>query len=104
MNAALNRITAPDAYTVGSTIDTSRDVDHINIDTANQAVYWQLKEYRPPLASRAADWTNEVYMPPGSRIIDRDGVTGIRVRAATPAAQIPAGQSQAVVTVEVAFV
>lgn len=98
---AINNLTAPDAYTQASTLDNLPDVPSINIDTANQAIYWQVRQVR----SRSGlftegTWQEETYMLPGSRSIYRVGIRGFRFRAATPAAQLPAGSSQAQVTAE----
>ena len=101
-NAALNAVTAPDNYTGASTIDGGQFIEHFNIDVANQAIYWQMKQ-----ASRIGDgpqmatWQAEVQMLPGSRTIKRAAMTGARFRAAIPAASLPAGSTQAIVTLEV---
>lgn len=100
-NAALNNITAPDAYAQQATLDTGGWVEHINIDVANSAIYWQIKQAsRPTDTPGMATWQAEVFMPPGSKSLYRGGVTGIRFRAAVLAAQLPAGTAQAQVTVE----
>lgn len=101
-NSALNNITAPDQYAIAATLDTGNWLDHINIDVVNQAIYWQIKQ-----TSRATDtpqlstWQAEVFLAPSSRTIDRPGMTAVRIRAATPAASLPVGSSQAQVTVEI---
>ena len=101
-NSALNAITAPDAYATTSTIDGGQFIDHFNIDVANQAIYWQMKQASRPFdGPQMATWQAEVYMLPGSRTITRPAMTGARFRAATPAASLPAGATQAVVTLEV---
>lgn len=99
-NASINKLTAPDAFTTASTIAPGRAVDHINISVSNQGIFWQLFEYTQPQSARAGYNTSEVFMPPGSVTIDREGICGIRVRAAIAAASLPAGQAQAVVSVE----
>ena len=97
-SVALNAIVAPDAYTAASTIE-GVPIKRINLDVANQAIMWQLKYATG--GSQAGVWdSTEVQMSPGSRPLFRPGVVGIRVRAAVPAAQLPAGTAQAVVTVE----
>ena len=96
---ALNAITAPDSYTPLASIQDT-PISRILIDVVNQPIYWQLKR-RSGGSPYAGDWEGvEVYMLPGSRTIQRSGIVGIRVRAAIPAAQLPAGAFQAVVTVE----
>ena len=101
---SLNNITAPDAYTSGpggSTLDNLPVLDHVNIDVANGGIFWQLKLAAPgPVAPESGNWDNETFMLPGSRTLQRRGMVGIRVRAAVPVAQLPAGATQAAVTVE----
>jgi hypothetical protein len=101
-NVALNAITAPDAYTPASTLGPAGAfADHINLDSVNAGIYWQICQTPNDAATpQLATWQAEVYMLPGSRSLTRPGVTGVRVRAAIPAAQLPAGGKQAVVTVE----
>lgn len=98
---ALNAINAPDAYTVQATLDGGMILDHINLDVINQGVYWQIRQIPqvgfPP---QSASWQPEVFMAPGSRTIDRAGMVGVRVRAATPLASLPAGTLRSVATVE----
>lgn len=103
--SVINALTAPDAYTPASTLDLFTWVRWFNIDVSNQAIYWQLKQAQPGARNlddaRSTTWTLvEVYMPPGSRSIIRALTAGLKFRAAIPAAQLPAGSKQAVVTVE----
>src|SRR5215471_12054729 len=89
----INARIAPDQYSAQSTIEDV-DISRINIDVYNQSIYWQLKF--PP-----GNWEGtEVHMGPGSHSLSRGIVRGIRFRAATPVAQIPVGQTQAIVTLE----
>lgn len=115
---ALNNIVAPDNYETprptgnqsgpqGSTLDNLGITDHINIDVYNGGVFFQLKQADVPgranphiIHENLATWQTEVFMASGSRTIDRPGVTGIRLRASVPAAQLPAGTNQARFTVE----
>jgi hypothetical protein len=95
---ALNRITAPDNYTAASTIE-GVPISHVVLDVANQGIYWQLQLVSG--GGSRGNWESaEKYMLPGSKQITRANVCGIRVRAATPLASLPAGAAQAVVTVE----
>jgi hypothetical protein len=96
---SLNNITAPDNYTAGSTLENLPILDHINIDVTNGGIFWQLKLAANELES-FGQWDTEVFMITASRTLDRPGMVGIRVRAAIPAAQLPAGSTQAQVTVE----
>ena len=95
----INALTAPDDYSTASTIENV-NINSIVIDVANSAIYWQLKT---GYAGVGGVWESaETYMLPGSRPIQSDTpgeIVGIRIRAATPLAQIPAGSQQAVVTV-----
>lgn len=96
----LNAITAPDAYTTTPQFAIQNAiVDHFLIDVSNQAIYWQLQ--KSLYGGGAGEWEDvEVFMQPGSRTIHREGAVGIRIRAAVPLASLPAGLSQALVTVE----
>lgn len=98
---AINNLTAPDTYTPSSTLDNLSAVQSVNIDTQNQSIYWQVKQINTPSGLYTeGSWQEETYMLPGSRSIYRANVQGFRFRAAIPAAQLPAGQPQAQVTVE----
>jgi hypothetical protein len=98
---ALNNITAPDAYADAATMINLPFPSRINLDVVNQAIYWQLQQAAGPTSlSTEGTWQTEVFMLPGSRSLYRPYTRGIRVRAAIPAASLPAGTSQAQVTVE----
>lgn len=99
MNWALNNLTAPDSYTPQATLDNLPVLDHVNLDVSNQAIYYQLKITRS-LVEALGDWDLEVFQAPASRSLYRQGITGVRFRAAIPSAQLPAGASQAQVTLE----
>ncbi|HET7047859.1 MAG TPA: hypothetical protein VFI54_06265 [Solirubrobacteraceae bacterium] len=101
MSWALNNITAPDAYTSASTLQNLPFPGRVNLDVTNQAIYWQLQQASGPTGMNTeGTWQREVFMGPGSRTLFRAGVRGIRVRAAVPAASLPAGATQARVTIE----
>lgn len=103
---ALNNITAPDAPDSSSTLGGSpgawlSGITRVNIDCANQAIYWQLcLSSGPSQLYTSGSWDQPVYMTPGSRTLIRAGILGVRVWAATPAANLPSSVSQAQVTVE----
>lgn len=99
---AMNNITAPDQYADASTLENVNGVTRVNIDVANQAIYWQLKIAGGSGLYSEGSWDQEVFMLPGSRSLFRPRIQGIRIRAAIPAAQLPAGGSPAQVTVEAA--
>lgn len=102
MSYNINALTAPDAYTTASTLQNV-PISSIMLDVANQAIYWQLQIRSPGQSNSAGIWEDtETYNTPGSRNIssDRDNeITGIRFRAAVKAANLPAGATQAVVTI-----
>ena len=91
---ALNAITPSTSYTQATTLEGNH-YSRFLIDVVNQAIYWQIKIQAGGIGT-AGNWeAAEKYMIPGSRVISRPGMVGIRVRAAL------AGQSPAaVVTVE----
>lgn len=98
---AINDLTAPDFYTQASTLDNLPFPSAINIDVANQAIYWQVKQVNTPSGLfTEGTWQEETFMLTGSRSIYRSGLRGFRFRAATPAANLPAGSGQAQVTAE----
>jgi hypothetical protein len=98
---ALNNITAPDTYTPAATLDNLPGPSTINIDVANQAIYWQLRLLVGTGLATEGTWSQEIFMSPGSRSLNRSGVRGVRVRAAIPLATLQAqGAAQAQVTVE----
>lgn len=99
-NDAINALTAPDAATAASTLGPAPVLyDHVNIDVANQAIFWQHAEASDPTRPQSASWQAPVYMTPGSRSISRANLAGFRFWAAIPAAQLGTA-TQAVVTAE----
>lgn len=98
---AINNLTAPDAYTAQSTLDNLPYPPSINIDVANSAIYWQVKQVlsRSSLFTEGT-WQEETFMLPGSRSIYRPGIRGFRFRAAIAAANLPTTADQAQVTAE----
>jgi hypothetical protein len=101
MAYAINALTAPDNYSPSSTLDNLPFPSSINIDTANQSIYWQIRQVVSPSGLfTEGTWQEETYMLPGSRSLYRPGIRGFRFRAATPAGSLPTGQFQSVVTVE----
>lgn len=100
MSYTINALTAPDSYSTASTIENV-PINSIVLDVSNQGIYWQLK-LSLGTGSGGVWETSETYMLPGSRPIQSDTpgeIVGIRVRAAIPAANLPAGANQAIVTV-----
>lgn len=95
MAYVLNAITAPDSYTPLATIQGPL-FQRFVIDVINQPIFWEIQS----MVGASGVWEEnaETYMLPGSRVI-LEPARGIRVRAAIPAGQIPAGQAQASVTI-----
>lgn len=104
MSWSINNLTAPDNYTPASTLDNLPAVSRVTLDIANGAIYYQLREIRVGGAGRtermADTWGQETLVTPQSKPLHRRGIVGVRFRAAIAAAQLPAGQLQAQVTVQ----
>jgi hypothetical protein len=85
MSWVLNNVTTADGYTSGNTLDGLPFPSRINLDVANAAIYWQLKQssHGPGLYT-GGTWGPETFMLPGSRSLFRAGVRGFRVRSAKP--------------------
>lgn len=99
----INNLTAPDAYTQASTLDNLPYPAGINIDVANSAIVWQVKQVNSPSRLHTeGTWQEETFMLPGSRSIYRSGIRGFRFRAAIPLASLPGTAAQAQVTAEAA--
>lgn len=96
MSYPLNNVTTADTYTAANTIDVvaligkfagqlrEADLDELlcvraNIDVTNAAIFWQVKLGLEPFSRP------EVFMPPGSRSLNRRLISGLRVRSGTPA-------------------
>lgn len=101
----INNLTAPDiAPTDASTRIHLPICDHINLDVYNSAIYWSVAEAQAPFGQEQVwDWTDYVFMGPGSRTIYNRGagIVGFRFYAAVLAANLPVGQLQAQVTAEI---
>lgn len=90
----LNNQTAPDAYEEAAQI-ICPGATRLNLIVSNQAIYYELGD--TPANGTIPTWRSEVYCPPSYQSLDQN-FDAIRVRAAIPAAQIPAGSLQAQVT------
>jgi len=99
----LNNVIAPDnAPTAASTIDGTVPYSRAVVDVYNAAIYWQAKVGD---SRTVADWSppHGVFMGVGSRRAPVSGrVYGFRFWAAVPKASLPAGGTQAQVTVTMA--
>lgn len=93
--APLNNITAPDAYDDAAQIICPGAV-RFNLTVANQAIYYQLGDSSQ--SGGAITWRAELYQLPTFASLDQNA-DAIRVRAAILAADIPADQLQAQLTV-----
>lgn len=96
----INNLTAPDQYGVTSTLYPLPLIDHINLDVTNGGIFWSIAQTNDLATEMSGAWQPEVFMGPGSRTISRENVVGVRFRAAVAAANLPAGSTQAQVTVE----
>ena len=108
---SLNNFSAPDRYlgpgqtvangagaaTGPATLAFLPPVDHINLDVSNAAVFWSLMQTNELASPDTGTWQPETFMTPGSRVITRANVTGIRVRAAVAG---QTGTTLAQITVE----
>jgi hypothetical protein len=92
----INALTAPDTYTVASTIE-NLPIQRIILDITNQAIIVNLKV---ATSGMYGNWdSTELFLIPQFKQMNRR-VVGVRFRAAIVAARIPPGALQAVVTVE----
>ena len=99
----LNQVTAPDVQaTLASTLDVGALVRNFNVTVNNSPIFWQLRQVTNPYGRpQSAEWgLVGVYMIPGTVSLFRAACTGIRFWAAIPLASLPAGQFQALVSVE----
>lgn len=96
MSAALNNVTAPDAYTPAATLSCPATA-RVRLQVNNGAIYWQ-RGMRPP-AGGGVEWIEpeEFLLPTVASLDERCDV--IRVRAAVKAAELPTGSSPAQVTI-----
>jgi hypothetical protein len=111
---ALNNFRAPEQYLpVGATATDSAGqtcgpatlgplplLSHINLNVNNASVYFSLMLTNDLSVVGFGAWQPETFLTPGYMVIQRFGVVGIRVRAAVKATNLPAGGTQAQVTVE----
>lgn len=96
MSSVLNNVTAPDAYTTASTLSCPGTV-RVRLQVNNQAIYWQRGESSP--GGGGINWAErEELLLPTSASLD-ENCDAIRIRAAIPLAKIPAGGTQAQVTI-----
>jgi len=98
---ALNAVTAPDKPSQNATLQGSGFFSRVNLDVVNESIFWQLLQINNPGDPyRLATWQQPVQMIPGSRTLIRWGIVGVRFYAVIPAASLPAGTNQAIVTAE----
>lgn len=98
----INNVTAPDNNpTRLSTLDNLPFLDHININVVNAAIYYQIKSADPHVANDTwGVWQPPIFFLPSQQSLYRVGAIGVRFYAAITAALLPAGSSQAQVTIE----
>lgn len=80
MNFALNNVTTTDGYSDPNTLDGLNPCQRVNIDVNNAAIYWQIRQSIQE--TQIGNWSQEVFMSPGSRTISRQNIVGVRVRSA----------------------
>ena len=96
MSAALNNVTAPDDYSAGATLSCPGSV-RVRLQIFNQGIYWRRGFSRP--GGGGVDFNEpEEFLAPGVFSLD-EVCDAIAVRAAVPAAEIPAEEKQAQVTI-----
>lgn len=95
----LNNVEAPDEYADSATLETP-GAGELRVSIANQAVYMQKRDrltVPPGTTAKAVPWSQEEFLEPAFYTFwDLDGV---RFRAATKKASLPAGGVQARVTI-----
>lgn len=96
MSASLNNFTAPDAYSEGVGFLRCQSTIRVRLAVFNQAVFWR-RGFGAPGGS-AGTWEAEEELPVGRWLL-ADRCDFIQVRAAIPAAAIPAGSLQAQVSI-----
>ncbi len=81
MGVPLNNVETSNEYTPANTLDSMPACTRLNIDVFNQAIFWQIR-ISPVPVERSGTWTDEIFMGPSSRTIQRRFITGARVRSA----------------------
>lgn len=81
-------------YVAQGTLDNLSPCAKINIDVANAAIFWSIRQQLSAYGGAGAGFGAEVMMLPGSRTIVRRNMTGVQVRASM------AGPPWPVITVE----
>lgn len=94
MSGALNNVTAPDTYTAASTLSCAATA-RVRLQINNQAIYW--KRGHQNAGGGGVFYEPEEFILPGLYSLE-ELCDVVAIRAATPLAQIPAGGTQAQVT------
>lgn len=96
MSAALNNVTAPDAYSPAATL-VCANTARVRMLVNNQAIYWRRGVQRP--GGGGIEFGNpEEFLLPGVYSLD-EVCDVIAVRAALKAAELLTGEKQAQVTI-----
>jgi hypothetical protein len=95
VSAALNNVQAPDTYTTAATLSCPNTA-RVRLQINNQSIYWQ-RGYGSP-GGGGIEWQPEEFLLPMTASLD-ERCDAIRIRAAVPAAKLPAGSEQARVTI-----
>lgn len=95
MSASLNKVTAPDDYSQ-AVILSCPNAARVRIQVFNQGIFWR-RGFQHPGGGGVSYPEPEESLAPGLYSFAED-CDQVQVRAAVPAAQLPAGASQAVVS------
>lgn len=80
------------SYTQTSTLENLPPCVKVTLDATNGSIYYQIKRL-DGISGPGGSWNPETFMVPGSKGIQRVGITGVRVRSAsatTPATLVTA--------------
>ena len=92
MSASLPNFTAPDDYSEAVGFMRCQDTVRVRLNVHNQSIFWR-RGYGLA-GGNVGNWEDEEELTPGLYSLN-DRCDAIQVRAATPAAQLPEGASQA---------
>lgn len=94
-SAGLNNVTVPDTFSAAVTLSCP-NTSRVRILLNNQAMFWRRGIQQP--GGGGIRWEGEEFLVPGLYSFD-ELCDAIQVRAAIPAAQIPAERHQAQVSI-----
>jgi hypothetical protein len=88
VSASLDNFTAPDEYSDSVGFLRCQESARVRIHVANQAIFW--RRGHGVAGGGVGNWEAEEELPPGLFSLN-DSFDAIQVRAAVPAAELPAG-------------